>query len=155
VFAGPSFTDVGVVHERFLGFRKAFSDAGVEWDPSLIETVNTTHQDGVALGRRLLTTHPTATAVFATADILAIGLMEGLSDAGHPVPARVSVVAVALNNLSAYVTPKLTTVAQDMTAKAANAVDLLLRAVQDKDHPETPLTLTVHLITRHSTAPPP
>lgn len=154
LFAGPGFGDAGVVHERFRGFRTAFTDAGLTWPDHLIETVNTTHEDGAALGRRLLDTHPSTTAVFATADILAIGIMAGLTDAGVPVPSRLSVVGFDNLDLSAYVTPKLTTVAQDMTAKAANAVTLLLNAMKHDERPTTPMTLNVHLVERESTAHP-
>jgi LacI family transcriptional regulator len=104
LFAGPAFPDAGVVHERFLGYQTAFADSGLTWPDRLIATVNTTHEDGVALGRRLPDTHPSATAVFATADILAIGIMAGLTDAGVPVPARLSVVGFDNLDLSAYVT---------------------------------------------------
>jgi LacI family transcriptional regulator len=154
VFAGPAHTGAGVVHQRLAGFRSAFTDRGLVRDDGLIETVNTTHPDGVALGRRLLGRHPAATAVFATADILAIGVMEGLRQAGSPVPARVSVVGFDDLDLSAYVTPKLTTIAQDLTAKAANTVDLLLAAMRHDRRPATPITLDVHLVARESTSPP-
>lgn len=155
LFAGPAFTDMGVVHERFRGFRTAFADAGLEWDESLIEAVNTTHDAGVALGSRLPRVHPGTTAVFATADILAIGIMEGLTEAGTPVPSMVSVVGFDNLDLSAYVTPKLTTVAQDLAAKAANAVDLLVQAVRHRTRPTVPVTLEVNLVERRSTAPAP
>jgi LacI family transcriptional regulator len=147
LFAGPAFGDAGVVAERFRGFRAAFTDAGLSSD-SLIATVNTTYEDGVALGKRLTADYPEATAVFATADILAIGIMAGLE---VPVPARISVVGFDNLDLSAYVTPKLTTVAQDLTAKAANAVSLLLSAIRDGGRPRNPVTLDVHLIERDST----
>jgi LacI family transcriptional regulator len=151
LFVGPAFREAGVVAERFRGYRAAFADAGLSPSDSLVATVNTTHEDGVALGRRLLADHPTATAVFATADILAIGIMAGLD---APVPERVSVVGFDNLDLSAYVTPKLTTVAQDLTAKAADAVTLLLNAIRDGSRPETPVTLDVHLIERESTRSP-
>lgn len=154
VFAGPSFTDVGVVHERFLGFRQAFSEAGVSFADCPVETLNTTHENGVALGRRLLDTHPDATAVFATADILAIGLIEGLREAGVGVPDRVSVVGFDDLDISAYITPKLTTIAQDIVGKATHAVDRLLTLVDGGDRPADHLVLDVRLVTRNSTAPP-
>ncbi|TDV57185.1 LacI family DNA-binding transcriptional regulator [Actinophytocola oryzae] len=152
LFAGPAFVDVGVVAERLRGFRAAFADAGLSHED--VATVNTTHEDGVALGRRLATDFPDTTAVFATADILAIGIMAGLAEAGVPVPGRMSVVGFDNLDLSAYVTPKLTTVAQDLTAKAANAVSLLLGAMKDERRPATPVTLDVHLVERDSTAAP-
>ena len=151
VFAGPSFSDVGVVHQRYEGFRAAFADRGLPWDDGLIATVNTTHASGRALGARLRADFPTATAVFATADILAIGVMAGLAETGASVPADVSVVGFDDLDISAIVTPKLTTVAQDIPTKAAIAVDVLLGAIERQDRPTAPITLDVRLATRDST----
>ncbi|RDI21536.1 LacI family DNA-binding transcriptional regulator [Lentzea flaviverrucosa] len=154
VFAGPSFTDVGVVHERFLGFRQAFEDAGLSTADCPVETLNTTHENGAALGRRWLGAHPDATAVFATADILAIGIIEGMLEAGIGVPDQVSVVGFDDLDISAYITPKLTTIAQDIVGKATHAVDRLLTLVEGGERPAGPLVLDVRLVTRNSTAPP-
>lgn len=154
VFAGPSFTDVGVVRQRFDGFRQAFADAGLSWDERLIMTANTTHAGGLDLGRRLLAEHSSATAVFATADILAIGIMEGLTKTGAAIPDDVSVVGYDDLDLSAYVTPKLTTVSQDIARKGEVAVRMLLESVERDKHPVKPVTLDVHLVERASTAPP-
>jgi LacI family transcriptional regulator len=153
VFAGPAFTDVGVVHERFRGFRAAFTDVGAEWDTTLVETVNTTHAEGRERGLDLLARHPGATAVFATADILAIGLMEGLRAAGARVPRDVSVVGFDDLDLCKYVTPKLTTVSQDIAAKATTAVGLLIDAIEHGKRPRNPVTIDVSLTVRDSTAP--
>jgi LacI family transcriptional regulator len=92
--------------------------------------------------------------VFATADILAIGIMEGLADSGYSVPGDVSVLGFDDLDLSAYVTPKLTTIAQDIPQKAAIAVRLLLGTVEGSEHPADPITLDVRLIERDSTASP-
>jgi LacI family transcriptional regulator len=152
VFAGPSFSDVGLVHQRFEGFRTAFADVHASWDPTLIETATTTHASGVEVGARLPSAHPGATAVFATADILAIGIMEGLATQGVRVPEDVSVVGFDDLDLCAYVTPKLTTVAQDIPGKAATAVRMLLTAIESGRRPKGPVTLDVHLVERRSTA---
>ncbi|MGB3441172.1 MAG: LacI family DNA-binding transcriptional regulator [Actinophytocola sp.] len=152
VFAGPSFSDVGVVHQRYEGFRQAFVDRGLSIRDGHIAAVNTTHASGHELGSRLRAEFPSATAVFATADILAIGIMAGLVDTGVPVPGAVSVIGFDDLDISAIVTPKLTTVAQDIPTKAAMAVDLLLTAVEKRDRPAEPVTLDVHLVERESTA---
>jgi LacI family transcriptional regulator len=154
VFAGPAFTDVGVVHERFLGFRATLQEAGLSAEDCPVESVNTTHDDGVALGARLLEAHPGCTAVFATADILAIGIIEGLIAAGVLVPADVSVIGFDDLDISACITPRLTTIAQDIPGKAANAVDRLLALIDGGDRPADPLVLDVRLVERDSTAPP-
>jgi len=154
VFAGPSFSDVGVVHQQFEGFQAAFAEAGLSWQERLVTVETTTHASGRELGRRLMTEHPDATAVFATADILAIGIMEGLTESAFSVPADVSVLGFDNLDLSEYVTPKLTTIAQDIPQKAGIAVRLLLDAVERSKHPTEPITLDVRLIPRASTAPP-
>ena len=153
VFAGPSFTGGGVVHQRYAGFRAAFTEAGLTWTERLATVETTTHLVGRDLGRRLPADHPEATAVFATADILAIGIMEGLADTGHAVPDRLSVIGFDNLDLSEYVTPKLTTVAQDIPQKAALAVERLLAAIEKQEHPDSPITLDVQLIERASTGP--
>lgn len=154
IFAGPSFSDVGVVRQRFDGFRQAFADAGDRWDERLILTATTTHPSGVELGRRLRADHPSATAVFATADILAIGIMEGLADTGVDVPGDISVVGYDNLDLSEYVTPKLTTIAQDMTQKGEVAIRMLIGAVERQERPTAAVTLDVHLVERASTTRP-
>jgi LacI family transcriptional regulator len=153
VFAGPSFSSVGVVHQRYDGFRAAFAQAGLTWTERVATVESTTHATGRDLGHHLLAEHPEATAVFATADILAIGIMEGLADSGYDVPSDVSVVGFDNLDLSEYVTPKLTTIAQDIPQKAAIAVRRLLATIEQHRHPADPVILDVHLIERASTAP--
>jgi LacI family transcriptional regulator len=154
VFVGPSFTGVGVVRQRYDGFRAAFAEADLTWTERLVTVETATHASGRELGNRLTTAHPEATAVFATADILAIGIIEGLADTGATVPGRYSVIGFDNLDLSEYVTPKLTTIAQDVPQKAAIAVSRLLAAIQDEEHPADPVTLEVRLIERASTAHP-
>jgi LacI family transcriptional regulator len=153
VFAGPSFSSVGVVHQRYEGFRAAFAEASLEWRERLVTVETTTHAQGRALGLELMQEHPDATAVFATADILAIGIMEGLAESGFSVPGDVSVLGFDDLDLSRYVTPKLTTIAQDIPQKAGIAVRQLLAAIESSQHLTDPITLDVRLIERASTAP--
>ncbi|MFB6720438.1 LacI family DNA-binding transcriptional regulator [Kribbella sp. NPDC056345] len=154
VFAGPAFTGAGVVHQRYAGFRAAFAESGLTWTERVSTVETTTHSTGRDLGHRIPTDHPEATAVFATADILAIGIMEGLTDTGHSVPHDLSVIGFDNLDLSEYVTPKLTTVAQDIPQKAALAVERLLATIEKQEHPDSPITLPVHLIERSSTTHP-
>lgn len=151
LFAGPAFSGVGVVHERFEGFSQAFTDAGIA-RPPLIETVNTTYEEGRELGLTLR--DQDVTAVFATADILAVGIVHGLTEAGARVPEDVSVVGFDDLDLCNYVTPKLTTVAQDIARKASTAVSILLGSIERGERPKKPMTIDVSLVERESTAPP-
>ena len=57
-------------------------------------------------------------------------------------------------DFSEYVTPKLTTVAQDIGRKGATAVAMLVEAIEQRTRPRRPVTLDVSLTVRDSTAPP-
>lgn len=153
-FAGPPFAATGVVRRRHDGFRNAFAEAGAPWEDAMVAAVETTRDDGRAFGRRLAAEHPDVTAVFATADILAIGVMEGLAEAGLAVPDDVSVVGYDDLDIATFVTPKLTTVAQDIPAKASVAVRLLLGQITREEHPDAAITLGAKLIERGTTAGP-
>lgn len=152
VFAGPPLQRTGVVRARYDGFRSALSAADIDWDESLISASTTTYDAGLGVGRRLRVEHPTATAVFATADILAVGIMEGLADAGARVPEDVSVIGFDNLDIGAYVTPKLTTIAQDITAKAVAAASMLLDSIEHGSHATVPNVLAVEVIERGSVA---
>ncbi|SFR25908.1 transcriptional regulator, LacI family [Lentzea waywayandensis] len=147
VFAGPRFAGQGVVWQRFQGFKEALGG------DCAVEAANTTYDDGVALGRRLRADHPSATAVFATADILAIGVVAGLQETGARVPDDVSVMGFDDLDLCRYVRPTLTTIAQDLPAKAATAVAMLIGEIERDEEPPAPATLDVHLVERGSTGP--
>ncbi|MRG59598.1 LacI family DNA-binding transcriptional regulator [Agromyces sp. CFH 90414] len=151
LFAGPAFGDSGVVRRRHDGFRAAVdavTDATAE-----VVAVNTTYEDGLALGRALRAEHPAVTAVFATADVLAVGIMAGLLDAGASVPGEVSVVGFDDLDLGQFVRPRLTTVAQDLAEKVAVATRMLLGEIDGEAAPDE-VELGVRLVTRESVAVP-
>jgi len=152
VFAGPSFERPGVVRKRFDGFRRAFAESALEWDESLVVTSTTTYESGLEVGRGLRARHPGATAVFATADILAIGIMEGVAESGARIPADLSVIGFDNLDIGAFVTPKLTTIAQDITHKATVAATMLLDAIEQDGHPTEPVVLDVRVVERASVA---
>ncbi|GAA1673222.1 LacI family DNA-binding transcriptional regulator [Glycomyces endophyticus] len=152
-FAGPAFSATGVVRQRYEGFRQAFADVGAVWDERLHCVADTTRTAGRDAGLRIAASLPEVTAIVATADALAVGIMEGLAAAGKTVPGDVSIVGYDDADIASFVTPKLTTVAQDLRAKSAVAVRLLLDRLAGRPRPETAVTLEVALIERGTTAP--
>ncbi|HWK93397.1 MAG TPA: LacI family DNA-binding transcriptional regulator [Luteimicrobium sp.] len=153
VFCGPTTTPSRVVAERLRGFRAALETAGVAWDDALVVPANTSFEEGLRAGGVVAAEHPDATAVLATADILAAGLEKALARAGRRVPDDVSVVGYDDTDVAEYVTPSLTTVRQDVVAKGRAAATLLLEMI-DGGRPADPPRLGVELVVRESTAPP-
>ncbi|QEO14116.1 LacI family transcriptional regulator [Agromyces intestinalis] len=156
LFAGPAFGASGVVRRRHDGFVAAVAEV----PDATAETVavNTTYEDGLELGRALRSRFPDVTGVFATADVLAVGIMAGLRDGGASVPEDVSVVGFDNLDLGLYVRPRLTTVAQDLGEKVAVAARMLLGEIDGEDAPDE-VELPVRLEVRESVAaaptPPP
>ncbi len=86
---------------------------------------------GYAAGRDLLARAASGeaelpTAIFAANDQLALGLLRALSEAGVPVPGRVSVVGFDDVEGTAFFSPPLTTVRQDFGALGQRCMELLL-----------------------------
>jgi len=154
VFAAPDFDSTGVVRERFMGFCAAFEAAGRVWDPSDREIAESTYADGLRIGRALPQAHRAATAVFCTADALAVGVMEGFREAGGTVPDQLSVIGFDNLEIDDYVTPKLTSIDQNVYAKAASAAQTLLAAMAGDATPQTSKPIDVRLVQRESTTPP-
>ncbi|MFI9489289.1 LacI family DNA-binding transcriptional regulator [Promicromonospora sp. NPDC052451] len=162
LFAGPPYQGMGVVGRRWAGFREACLEAGLEPGGVRAVEVLTSFEDGRRLGVRLRRDHPGVTAVFATADHLAVGIMAGIAEAGGSVPGDVSVIGFDGLDFGAYTTPGLTTIAQDMPAKVAEASRIVLEEIergagrsQGVAGPgAAPVSLGVRLVERGSVAPP-
>ncbi|MBW9095303.1 LacI family DNA-binding transcriptional regulator [Microbacterium jejuense] len=148
VLVGPDAHDNGAMRARAAGFERAARAAGVSTIHRHVST-GTSLREGTLIGRMLPTRHPSATAVFATTDTLAAGVVEGLGQAGARVPDDVSVVGYDNLALASLVTPKLSTVAQNVARKARLTIDLLV----DPDH-SGPLVTEVVVLERATVAPP-
>jgi len=104
------------------------------------------------LGSGLADRPDRATGIFATADIIAIGLLKGLVESGVRVPEEASIVGFDDLPEARYVAPSLTTIRQDIPAKAQAAVDALLQLIDGRERPAE-VRLPVTLCRRGSVAP--
>ena len=78
-FASPPISPAGVIELRLQGYRRALAEYGVPYDPALVFTQEISVQEGKKLGHQL-STRPEITGIFASADILAAGIMSGLHE---------------------------------------------------------------------------
>lgn len=100
--------------------------------------------EAVAVGRELALRND-FTAIFATADVLAAGIVSGLQSAGRRVPTAISVVGFDDLAIARLSLPPLTTVRQDVVARGQQGARMLLRALKGESVEAllTPVTLTV------------
>ena len=90
------------------------------------------------------------TGIFASADILAAGIMAGLSERGVSVPAEKSIIGFDDNYISRLTIPGLTTIHQDAERKGCLATDMILRQLRREPIEEKNIVLPVHLVERGS-----
>ena len=128
-FAGPSTARPGVVRARLDGLRQGLAEHGATLERRNVFLAEVDFGQGQALAHRLAEGRREITAVFASGDILALGIVAGLRQCGLDVPGDVSVVGFDGLEMSAFAVPRLTTVRQSVRDKATTAVDYLVGAI--------------------------
>ncbi len=153
LFAGPCHKDdvpIPQIIKRLEGYKDALLESNIEFNENLIVDVEPNYEVGINLGRSICNKDFDVTAVFTTADIMGIGIIEGAKLNGKIVPNDLSV--IGFDNLlpSVYVTPKLTTISQDIESKATKAVNLLIEYIENGSVSNNKITLDVELVERQS-----
>ena len=92
------------------------------------------YEGGYNTTQRILASGARITALFAMADVMAIGAIRALKDAGYRVPEDISVCGFDGLPLSDYFLPQLTTVRQAADEIADHGARLLLDSIE---HPGT------------------
>jgi DNA-binding LacI/PurR family transcriptional regulator len=110
-----------------------------------------TRRGGADATRRILAGGSLPDALFCFSDLLALGALRALHDAGVAVPEQVAVVGFDDIEDGRYGRPSLTTVSPDKSAIADAAMDALVRRI-DGDDGEPRRIVTAHrLVEREST----
>lgn len=140
----PEFAD------RYRGMSEAMADAGLTADPALQVAALSSEGDGRAAIRALLERGAEFDAVFAASDLIAIGAMRALAEAGRKVPDDVAVVGFDDIPAASLTNPPLTTVQQDLVAAGELLVETLAEQIEDRVSANR--SLPPRLIVRASTA---
>jgi LacI family transcriptional regulator len=109
---------------REEGWQDALRAAGLPDGP--IARVSFGREGGYAGGQRLLAARNPPTAVFASSDLQAVGLLKAIREHGLSVPEDIAVVSFDGTDESEYCSPPLTVVRQPIREMAIRAVDRLL-----------------------------
>jgi DNA-binding LacI/PurR family transcriptional regulator len=107
-------------------------------------------QQGRAGVAELLTRRVAFDAVFAASDLIAIGAIHALSDAGLRVPQDVAVMGFDDIPAASLSSPPLTTLMQDLKQGGELLVETLIAQIEDRPAPDR--TLPANLVVRKSTA---
>ncbi|MEO3999574.1 LacI family DNA-binding transcriptional regulator [Mesorhizobium sp. CAU 1732] len=140
---------------RFQGLEKAMME-GTDGAAELLRYEGEYTVDfGRAAARRFLEAAMPATAIFASSDEIAIGLIEVLRAQGVSIPQDVSIVGFDDVGPLHLFAPPLTAVRQPVRALGQRALALLLETNwQQSDSPYREELLPVEIVVRSSVAPP-
>jgi LacI family transcriptional regulator len=135
--------------DRLFGYRRALDRAGISFEPGLVCDGEFDFDSGVRGANLLLDQPRRPTAIFASNDDMAAGVLAVAHDRGIAVPAELSVAGFDDTTLARTVWPPLTTIHQPMAELARTAAEILI-AGGDITHRRLPHTL----VERASVAPP-
>lgn len=138
--------------DRFEGYRRALVAAGIEVRPDH-------HLDGrfgrdvaEALATRMLSQPDRPTAIFASNDTQAMGVLQAARNLGLDVPGDLSVVGYDDIEMADFL--GLTTVRQLLFESGRRSVEALLRKLENPEQAPICDMLPIELIVRRTTAPP-
>jgi len=162
---GLGHTRIGLVSARLPGDNPHRHDAFVEFTaerlgpiPSgYIQHVANTMAGGEAALDVLLGLAEPPTAVLATTDLVAVGILHAAHSLGRTIPDELSVVGFDDIPIAAHTVPELTTVRMPIAEIVEEGVRLAIELARDPAAPRTPVVTRFEpsLVVRRSTSPPP
>lgn len=139
----PEFAD------RYRGLCEALEAAGVASDPALKHDALSSEGDGRAATQALIASGQAFDAIFAASDLIAIGALRALAEAGLKVPQDVAVIGFDDIPAASLTSPPLTTISQDLKSGGEVLIETLLAGIEDRPMPSR--VIPARLVVRGST----
>ena len=116
---------------RYEGCLQSLRNHGIEYDENLdYQGVRFSYQDGYNATQQLIADGRKFTALFAEADVMAIGAIRALHNNGLRVPRDVSVMGFDGLPLGSFLVPQLSTVIQSAQTMARRSVEILIDRIE-------------------------
>lgn len=151
VVVGPE--TISTANDRLLAFTDALERAGVTEPPRVIR-VPSTFECGAAVGQDLAALDEPPTAVLAGADVVALGVIDGLARNGLSVPDQVSVVGFDDVAPASWAMIELTTVRVPHHQMIADATTGLVARIENPSLPSQVRRYPSTLVIRSTTGAP-
>ncbi len=138
--------------ERFNGYKRALTDAGIDWQSQVIADGDWTFDGGYnAMLKILENKDPLPTAIFAANDMTALGAIEAIKASGLSVPEDISIVGFDNIEQCKFCHPQLTTVSVDTDMLGKAACQYLINAIESRQQLNIKIVIPTALIIRNST----
>lgn len=136
---------------RLKGNRKALEECGVPFDPDSVIYTHPFIQDGYKNMKKMLRKSKSFDAVVCGCDLIAVGAMEALFEAGISVPEQVRIGGYDDIELAGYLRVPLTTMRQPLYQIGQEGVRLIVERIRSGDTPARHIMLSSELVVRAST----
>ncbi|OGV68733.1 MAG: hypothetical protein A2283_20775 [Lentisphaerae bacterium RIFOXYA12_FULL_48_11] len=137
--------------DRVKGYSEALSGHNIKIDTSLIAGDSFSEQSGYVETKLLLKKPRRCTAVLALSNLIALGALRAISEEGLKIPDDLSIISFDDQPYMAYLSPPMTTVAQENAEMGQIAVKMLFDRIRaPHTNPGGGILLPTHLVHRKS-----
>jgi len=148
--AGPA--EHGAAHKRESGFKSATQEAGLSKKGCPVVQGDFSVRSGFDAAKIVFTKSPNVTAIVASNDDMAVGVVMAAMKHGLDVPSDLSVTGFDGSRLGDIIWPQLTTVKQPVEEMAAEVTSMLLHEIVTKEHEKKATKFDVTNLIRNTTA---
>lgn len=141
--------------QRAEGWRRGLKEAGLAAAPKYGETTELSFEGGRGAMERLLKLDTVPTAVCCVSDVVAVGAMQAIREAGLRPGHEISVIGYDGLDLGAWLDPPLTTMRQPLQSAGRMLADMLIKLVEGESKPCDSQELFRASLVRRGTANPP
>ncbi len=146
--------DLGCAVDRLDGYRSALRTSHIPDKPELIYEGTFFQPDGFAGASALLDLAVPPTAILASNDVMAMGVMDAVRDRGLRIPDDVSIIGFDDIPQASLIRPALTTINQPLEKMGRVATQMLLDLLQHPEKKADRIELPTQLIVRDSCSSP-
>jgi LacI family transcriptional regulator len=138
--------ELGCSHKRLQGYKAALTAHDLPIDPQLIREGDFSQPSGYKRACDLLKLDKRPTAIFASNDMMAFGVMEAVREQGLSIPGDISIIGFDDIPQAANVHPRLTTIRQPLEQMGRVATTMLLELINNPDRKPEKFELSTELI---------
>lgn len=146
---GPLSRDINRLHKK-VGYERALKEAGTEPDEAFIIEMEDTYDDAYESWKEIEQLEKQPTAFFATNSTLAVGVLNGIRDAGYSVPEDYEIICYEHSNLARIVRPQLTSVVVPLYDIGAVSMRLLTKLMNNEEVESKQINLPYRFAERNS-----
>jgi len=136
--------------DRLAGYQDVLAQSGIPYDPSLVEEGTWEVQSGYPAVKKFLAMADRPTAVFAANDLMALGAIYAVQDAGLNVPKDMAVVGYDDRDFASFSKPTITTICPPSFEMGQLAAQLMLNRLENQIEIQDPMLVQGRLIVRES-----